>query len=271
MRKANHLPQMIITFFACLISFIPFYISIVVAFKPMTDMSSRWLPPKTLYLENFITAFEKADLLGAMKNSFIITLCSVLILVFVGGMAAYPLARYRTKFNQTILNLILAVMMVPPLSILVPLYCNLSDMGGISTYWGIILIIATFQLPLSIFIYTNFIASLPKDLDEAAMLDGCNRFQIYFKIILPLLKPVTATVIILTGVAAWNDYQFSLFFLQKQEMRTVPLAISSFFSQSSSNLNAAAAASLIAIIPVILVYLVLQKYFVKGMIDSAIK
>lgn len=269
--KKNTLPQIIITIIASLISFIPFYITIMVAFKPMTDMSSRWLPPKTLYLDNFMIAFEKAHILNAMKNSFIITFCSVMILVFVGAMAAYPLARVKSRFNRNVLNFILAIMMVPPLAILVPLYTNLSQMGGISTYWGIILIISTFQLPLSIFIFTNFIASIPKDLDEAAMLDGCNRFQIYFKVILPLLKPVTATVVILTGVASWNDYQFSLFFLQKPEMRTVTLAIASFFSQSSSNLNAAAASAIIAIIPIIVLYVALQKYFVKGMIDSAIK
>jgi len=269
--KAKNTRKLLLTLLASAISFVPFFITINVALKPMTDMSSRWLLPKELYLGNFVTAIEKANILGAMKNSLIITICSVTIIVFVGAMAAYPLARVKTRFNRGVLNLILAIMMVPPLSILVPLYSNLSRMGGISTYWGIIVVIATFQLPLSIFIYTNFIISIPKALDEAARIDGCNNIQIYYKIILPLLKPVTATVIILTGVAAWNDYQFSLFFLQDPDMRTVTLAISSFFSQSSSNLNAAAAAALMAIIPVVIIYIMLQKYFVKGMIDSAIK
>ncbi|MBI9010591.1 MAG: carbohydrate ABC transporter permease [Clostridiales bacterium] len=269
--KKKNVVKLLLTLIASMISFIPFYITINVAFKPMTDMTSRWILPKELYLGNFVTAIEKANIFGAMKNSLIITLISVLIIVLVGAMAAYPLARIRNKFNRGVLNLILAIMMVPPLSILVPLYSNLSKMGGISTYWGIIIIIATFQLPLSIFIYTNFIISIPRTIDEAAMIDGCNDFQIYYKIILPLLKPVTATVIILTCVAAWNDYQFSLFFLQDPKMRTVTLAISSFFSQSSSNLNAAAAAALMAIVPVVIIYIMLQKYFVKGMIDSAIK
>jgi len=152
----------ILTLIASAISFIPFYITINVAFKPMTDMSSRWLPPKTLYLGNFITAIEKAKIFDAMKNSLIITVFSVAIIVFVGAMAAYPLARFRDKVNRGILNLIVAIMMVPPLSILVPLYVNLSNMGGISTFWGIIIVIATFQLPLSIFIYSNFIISIPK-------------------------------------------------------------------------------------------------------------
>lgn len=269
--KMNNSLKTLLTLLASAICFVPFYITINVAFKPMTDLSSRWQLPRELYLKNFVTAIEKANIFNAMKNSLIITIFAVTIIVLVGAMAAYPLARVKTKWNRGVLNLILAIMMVPPLSILVPLYSSLAKMGGISTYWGIIVVIATFQLPLSIFMYTNFIATIPDALDEAAMIDGYNRFQIYYKIILPLLKPVTATVVILTGVSAWNDYQFSLFFIQKPDMRTVTLAISSFFSQNSSNMNAAAAAALIAIIPVIIIYIALQKYFVKGMVDSAIK
>lgn len=270
-RRLLQVSYMLLTVLISALCLIPFYITVMVAFRPITDMRSRWLWPESLYFDNFVIAIQKSNLLGAMVNSAIITLFSVLTLVFIGGMAAYPLARLRTRWNRGVLNLILAMMMVPPLSILVPLYTMVSKMGGISTFWGIILVNATFQLPLSIFVYTNFIASIPKELDEAARIDGCSRFQTYFKIILPLLKPVTATVVILTSVSTWNDYQFALFFLQKPEMRTVTLAIASFFSQSSSNMNAAAAAALVAVLPVVLIYMLLQRYFVKGMIDSAIK
>jgi len=271
MEKKSSIGKSIIGILASIINFLPFYIAISVAFKKQTDLSSKWILPDYIYLDNFVAAFEKADMFIAIRNSIIITIFSVAIIVFVGAMAAYPLARVQTKFNKWVLNLILAVMMVPPLSILVPLYTNLSNWGGISSYWGIILVIATFQLPLSIFLYTKFIATIPEALDEAAKIDGANKLQIFYVIILPLLKPVTATVIILTGIFAWNDYQFSLFFLQAPEMKTITLAIASFFSHSSSNMNAAAAAALIAILPVVVLYLALQKYFVKGMVDSAIK
>lgn len=269
--KKNIIIKSLLAIVASLINFLPFYIVITVALKKKTDLSSKWFLPKYIYLENFIVAIEKAEIFTAMRNSIIITIFSIAIIVIVGAMAAYPLARLRTKFNKIILNLVLAVMMVPPLSILVPLYTNLAQWNGISSYWGIICVISTFQLPLSIFLYTNFIATIPDALDEAAEIDGANKFQTYFKVILPLLKPVTATVIILTGIFAWNDYQFSLFFLQDPEMKTVTLAIASFFSHASSNLNAAAAAALLAILPVVVLYLALQKYFVKGMVDSAIK
>ncbi|MCH4885951.1 carbohydrate ABC transporter permease [Acidaminobacter sp. JC074] len=269
--KKKTLYKTLLGIFISLIHFIPFYITITMAFKPLTDFSSRWLLPTELYLDNFVTAIRDAKILLAMQNSIIITVVSVTLIVLVGALAAYPLARFQTKFNRGVLNLVLGVMMVPPLSMLVPLYSNMAKWGGISTYWGIIVVITTFQLPMSIFLYTNFISTLPYSLDEAAAIDGCNKFQTFYRIILPLLKPVTATVVILTGVWVWNDYQFSLYFLQKQDMRTITLAIASFFSNNTSNLNAAAAASLIAILPIIVLYLAMQKYFVKGMVDGAVK
>ncbi|MBZ4684228.1 MAG: raffinose/stachyose/melibiose transport system permease protein [Fusobacteriaceae bacterium] len=271
-RKKNFdIIKTILAITVSIIHFLPLYIAITVAFKPKTDLSSRWIMPKSIYLENFIYAIKKAKIFIAMKNSFIITLISVVIIVAVGAMAAYPFARNKTKFNKITLNLVLAVMMVPPLSVLVPLVTMMSKMGGISTYWGIILTVTTFQLPLSIFLYTNFIDTIPKSLDEAALIDGCSRFAIYYRIILPLLKPVTATVIILTGIFIWNDYQFSLYMLQSPKMKVVTLAVSTFFAQSSSNLNAAAAAALMGVLPVAILYLFLQKYFVKGMVDGAVK
>ena len=165
----------------------------------------------------------------------------------------------------------MGVMMVPPLSILVSLYSVLVKMHGVNQYWGIILILVTFELPLSIFLYSNFISSIPGALDEAASIDGCGPVRTFFRIILPQLKPVTASVVILTGVHCWNDYQFSLYVLQSPKLRTIPLAIASYFSQTTSNINAAAAAALLAILPIVIVFLFLQKYFIQGMVDSAIK
>lgn len=270
MKKTN-LWKTILAVIISFIHFIPFFIAINVAFKPKTDLSSRWVLPKEFYLDNFKYAIEKANIFMAMKNSFIITVISIILITLIGAMAAYPLARNKTKFNKFILTLVIAVMMVPPLSVLVPLLTMMSKVNGISTYWGIILVASTFQLPISIFLYTNFISTIPKSLDEAATIDGCTRLGLFYRVILPLLKPVTATVIILTGVAIWNEYQFSLFLLQSTDMTVITLAVSTFFAQSSANLGAASGAALIAITPIAVLYIFLQKYFVKGMVDSAVK
>ena len=270
MKKKSNILRSVVAIVISLFHLIPFYILITTALKPMTDLSSRWIFPKEIHLENFTYALEKGGLITAMYNS-IITVISVLIIALIGATTAYPLARIKTKTNSVVLNLVVAVMMIPPLSMLVPLYSLLTKIGAINTYWGIIVITVTMGLPLSIFLYSNFISTIPVDLEEAASIDGCSRFKAFYKVVLPLLKPVTATVVILTGVNVWNDFQFPLYILQVPEMKTLTLAVSSFFSQNSSNLNAAAASALIAIIPVVIIYLLLQKQFVQGMVDSAIK
>ena len=271
MKKKSNILRSVVAIVISLFHLIPFYILITTALKPMTDLSSRWIFPKEIHLENFTYALEKGGLITAMYNSIIITVISVLIIALIGATTAYPLARIKTKTNSVVLNLVVAVMMIPPLSMLVPLYSLLTKIGAINTYWGIIVITVTMGLSLNIFLYINFISTIPVDLEEAASIDGCSRFKAFYKVVLPLLKPVTATVVILTGVNVWNDFQFPLYILQVPEMKTLTLAVSSFFSQNSSNLNAAAASALIAIIPVVIIYLLLQKQFVQGMVDSAIK
>ncbi len=267
--KMKNLAFNAISVLVAALHFIPFYIVVMVALKPKTDMTSRWLPPDAIDFSNFTTAIQRARVLGAMRDSAIITVVSVIAVALLGAMAAYPLARMKSRFNSLVLRAIIGVMMIPPLSMLVPLVTLMSRIEGVSTYWGIISVLVTFQLPLSVFMYANFIEAIPRELDEAAEIDGCSKFMIFYRIILPLLKPVTATVIILTGVFIWNDYQFSLYILQSTRLRTVTLAVAAFFGQSSANPGAAAVSALIAVVPVVIAYLALQRYFVKGMIDSA--
>ncbi|TBL80659.1 carbohydrate ABC transporter permease [Paenibacillus thalictri] len=251
--------------------FVPFYILIVMALKKNNDFSSRWAFPDYIYLDNFRLAFGGGKLMQAMFNSLIVTVCSVALVALLGAMAAYPFARVKTRFNLAILSLIMAVMMVPKLTVLVPLYKLVSGLGGVSTYWGIVLLITTYKLPACIFLYSNFISTIPRALDEAATIDGCSKFSVFYRILLPSMMPVTATVIIMNSVSIWNDYSFSLYFMQSPLKRTVTLAISSFFSQNNTNLNAAAAAALLAIVPATVLYLSLQKHFVKGMVDGSVK
>lgn len=250
---------------------LPFYIALSVALRPPTDTRSLWLPPHSLYLHNFGDAFSEGGVGRALLNSLIITACSIVLIALVGALAAYPLARRRTRLNSGIKGFVLGVMMVPPLSILVSLYVTMARLNGVSHYWGIVLTITAFELPLSIFLYTNFIASIPSSLDEAAAIDGAGPVRAFFWIILPQLKPVTAAVVILTGMHAWNDYQFSLYLLQKPQMRSLPLSIASFFSDTTSNVYAATAAALVAMLPAVLLFLALQRFFIRGMVDSAVK
>lgn len=249
----------------------PFYIMVNMSLKELSDRSSRWMPALHPYFQNYPTAIEHGNLLSAMWNTWIIAFLSVIIIVVAGAMAAYPLARKTSRRNRIILTLIVGVMMVPQLSILVPLYKEMVSLKGINHLWGIVIVSATFHLPMAIYMYSNFIKSIPKDLDEAAMIDGCSMMQSFFYVILPSLKSTTVSVIILNGVGIWNDYQFQLYFLQKPAMRTITLAISTFFTDSKQDLGAAAAAAFIVVLPPVMAYIFLQKYFVKGAMDSAVK
>ena len=253
------------------VHFIPIYILLGVAAKSSMDITSKWILPGYVEWNNFKEALNGGNMLLALKNTAIITVFSVFFVTVIGAFSAYTLARNRSRLNTVVKSFILGIMMIPGLSVLVPLYSTMVKIHGISTYWGIIVVLVTFNLPMSIFLFSNFIAGIPVALEEAAFIDGCNPIQTFFKIILPQLKPVVASVVILTGVGCWNDYQFSLYFLQSPKYRTIPLAVASYFSQTANNMNAAAASALLGVLPVLLLFIFLQKYFIKGMVDSAIK
>lgn len=251
---------------------LPFYLAINVSMKPQDDMSSTLAPRlHDIAWGNWAAAVTDGNIFQSVLNSVIVTVITTLLVCVFGAMAAYPLARRRTRFNGVVSALILAMMMVPPLSILVPLYSLLVDMGGVNTYWGISLVLAATNLPLSVFLYTNFIKAIPASIDEAGMIDGANRFTIFIRLILPTLKPVTATVIIMTGTTVWNEYALSTYILTDTSAQTIAPRVASFFAANSSNLGTAAAASLIAAAPMVIAYLFLQKYFIAGMVAGAEK
>ena len=249
----------------------PFYVALMTALKPRTDLSGQLLPPRELYLGNFVTAAQ-GNIPMAILNSAIVAGVSTVIVCLFGALAAYPLTRRETTFNKFVLTAILGLVMIPPLSILVPLYSMLNEMDGVNTRWAIILVLAAENLPKAVFLYAAFIRNVPRSLEEAATIDGASMIQVFFRIVLPLLKPVTATVAILTGVSVWNEYALSVFILTDPNVQTIAPAVGAFFSQQgSSNLGAAAAASLMALAPVLVAYLFLQRHFMKGMLAGAEK
>ena len=213
----------------------PFFIIINVSLKPFGDTTSRMKFPDPVYWDNFKSVIAAGDIFVGIRNSLIITVLVLILEIVVGCMAAYALARNQSKVNEVVRSLIMSVMMITPLTILVGVYSTMSKIHATSTYWGMVLLLSSFGLPMVIFLYTNFISSIPVALDEAAAIDGASNLQIFFKIILPQLKSVTVTVIILQGVGIWNEYTYSYYFLQKKEMQTITLVIKTFFSIGSGD------------------------------------
>ncbi len=271
MKKAVKRARIAISVLIAAFHFAPIYILIMVSLKRANDFSSRWQPPAYLDLSNYMEVLIDGSLLRAFGNTIIITLSASVLVLLLGGICAYPVARIRGRLSTIITNIVLAVMMIPSLSVIVPLYTQMLSLGAINTYWGIILVLTAYNLPMSVFLFSNFIRNIPEELDEAAALDGCRDTRIFFSVIMPQLQPVVASVLILTGVKIWNDYKYALYFLQDNHKETITLYISKFFSDFSVDMNQAAAAAFLAIIPVCVVFLFLQKYFITGLSEGSVK
>lgn len=256
-----------------LLYILPIYVLVIMAFKKPTDLGSRLIPPAYFDMGNFTSIIQSGKLFRALGNTLLIAAGTVAVEVIFGCMAAYAFARNRSRLNTFMQSFCLGIMMIPPLSILVGVYTELVAIGGINHQWAVIVIAASFGLPMSIHLYTNFISSIPVALDEAAAIDGAGILRTFWSIILPQLKPVTVSVIILKGVSAWNEYLYPYYILQKPSKYTLVLLIRQFFggADSAQNMHGAAAAALLCVLPLIILYIFLQKYFIQGQVDSAVK
>jgi raffinose/stachyose/melibiose transport system permease protein len=255
-----------------LISIIPFYVLLYLAMNsPSGSVFKGLLLVPDFYVSNFADAWKVSKLGRAIVNSMIITFSAVVLIVFVASTAGYSIARYRSRMNLGIFNTLLACMMIPAIIVTVPLYSLMKSIDGINTYWAMILLTAANALPLSVFLYASFIRTLPKEIEESAVIDGCTYFTAFFRVTFHFLRPVTSAVVILTGLGIWNNYGQAVFFLQSQEMRTIPLAVSMFFQTYGAKWNLMAAAALIGLAPAVLVFVVFQRYFIKGITAGALK
>lgn len=255
----------------CTIQFIPFYMMINMSFKKIIDYKSVIKLPTYLYLDNFVNAWNKANLSTAFQNNIIITISTMILIVVIASAASYPLARHKSKINTAVYTTFIACLIIPSLTLMVPLYINMIKIHALNTLWGDILVQTAFCMPMSIFLFTGFIKSLPKELDEAGLIDGASRVGIFFRLILPLLKPITATVVILQGVGVWNEYGMSLYILQNKNVQVLTVSLARFVGQNQAQMNWVAAGCLMASAPVIVLFLVFQKQFIKGVAAGAVK
>lgn len=224
------------------------------------------------YFMNYVEGWFKSHIGNAMLNSAIITAFALSLIVLLGSMAAYTIARFHYRFNRIIFGIMISCMMIPGIINTVPLYTLMIDLKAINTLWGMALVCATIALPQSVFVFHGFIKSLPKELEESAIIDGCSWFMAFWKIIFPLLKPSISAIVILNGFGIWNNYSQAVFFLQDSSKHNVPQALSVYFQQfAGAKWNLMAATAMIAIVPVILAFLLFQKNLIKGLTDGALK
>lgn len=251
----------------------PFYISLVYALKESTDITvNRLAWPEHPTLNNFFRViFENEQFLVGYKNSILTTIPSVIILMTATSMAAYVLARFSNRFYKGIYLLFISGILIPIQCIMLPLYLNFFNMGLTNSNLGFVIARTGLQIPISILVVTSFVKTVPLDLEEAAKIDGCGRFSMFWRIVFPLMKPVNATQLVLNTLFIWNDYTTAVILLRKPEARTLILAQMAYFNEYTSELNLAFAFFILAMLPILLLYFCMQKYIVSGIMMGAVK
>ena len=251
----------------------PFYWLINVSLKTGADLSSSSLVPPHPSLDNYSSIFKNDDFTNGLKNSAIVAFSVTILALAFGSFAAYALARLKLRGKFVVLGIVLSVTTFPQIAIAAPLFKLWTDIGLYNTRIGLIIPYLTFALPLAIYILTSFFKEIPKDLEEAALVDGATHFQAFRKVVVPLAAPGLATAGILTFIAAWNEFLLATTLTSSQAAKTVPVAIASFTgsTQFEIPLGTMSAASVVISIPLILLVLLFQKRIVAGLTAGAVK
>lgn len=250
---------------------LPFLLVFVNAFKPKPEILANPLAwPQVVTWDNFTQAMEKMNFFMSLTNSIIITVISVSALILVSSMLAYYLARTKTKFSKVTFLMLVASMIVPFQALMIPFSAIFAPFVSLNNRAALIFFYVGFGVALSTFLYHGFISNIPLELDEAGAMDGASDFTIFWRIIFPMLKPVTATVAIVNSLWIWNDFLLPRLVLTP-ETQTLPLSTYLFYGQYSTEYGQAMAGLLLAVLPIIVFYLVLQKQFISGISSGAVK
>lgn len=253
-----------------LIVIVPFLIVIFNAFKTKTESLTMSLtPPTQLHWENFAKVWEDGNILRSYGNSLFITVTAVVLSVLVSSMAAFVLSRNRTKLNRRIyvlfsLGLMFPVSMVAVVKVMRVLHLY-------NSMFGISLLFTALMTPLALFLFYGFISGIPKELDEAAIMDGAGPVRLFVQIILPVIKPVTVTVVMINFLNAWNDFICPLYLLPDPDKSVVLQQVYQFYGTFTASWNLVSVTILFAILPVLVVYIFGQKFIISGMVAGSVK
>jgi len=272
-RYRRHIIPAFVTYILAILYLAPFYITFTYAFRSGVDIVLNPIGfPSSLFLDNFKKALEIADIFTAMKNSFIVTVFTVIIVVLLCSMAGYVLCRNRNKKVYYALYLLFTFSIFLPFqTVMFPVYKQAFDYGYLNTLYGLTSSIIAFNCGLFIFMYSGFVNTVPLELEEAARIDGCSRLRSFWQITFPLLKPIHISVAVIAALSGWNDFIISLVMVHQKPVRTLQLMQFYFIGQNTQDPPAAFAAFTLALIPVLVFYIFMQKYIEKGITAGALK
>ncbi|AHM64226.1 carbohydrate ABC transporter permease [Paenibacillus polymyxa] len=255
-----------------LVFLVPFYFLFVNSVKSFGDLltdSAAW--PQTFVWSNYARAWSITRFPEALWNSFVVTVVSNLLLVLISSMAAYRMVRHPTRYNRVLFSLFVAAMVIPFQSVMIPLVKVVSTLDLMNSISGLVICYLGFGAPMSIFLFHGFVKGVPVEVEEAATVDGCTPYGVFFRIVYPLMLPMMVTVIILNTLWIWNDYLLPSLVLQKAELRTIPIATYAFFGQYTKQWDLALPALVLGILPVIAFFLAMQKYIIQGIMAGSVK
>lgn len=251
----------------------PIFMIINYSFKGKRELylSSPLDLPESLNLDNYVAAFKKLDLATTFTNTFLYTAISVLILAILCGTTAWAIARCSHKFFKFCYVYFIVGILIPYQALFLPIYMIGYKLHLTNTRYGIIFMYVATGVSFGVFLMNSFMSTVPLELEEAARIDGCSVIRTYISVVMPILKPAMATLVIMQAFQIWNDYLLASLYVSKKQLKTLTVAIQSLFSAQSSDYTTAMAAIVISVLPIAVLFLSLQKYFIKGMTVGAVK
>ncbi|MWC28595.1 carbohydrate ABC transporter permease [Paenibacillus sp. MMS18-CY102] len=243
------------------------------SFKTNREITvNTWGLPKTFNFDNYRAAWESANIGGYAFNSLYITIVSCLITLLFAAATSFAIARMKFKLmNKGLYQFILLGLLVPPSALFIPLYRLINDLGLYDKHWSLILVYCTYALPITIFILHAFMISIPNELEEASIMDGLGAGGLFFRIILPISLPSLVTVTILNFIANWNEFILSQLFISSEAKRTLTTGMATFNDGYRTNFASLSAAVIMSIVPVLVVYMFLQRQIIDGMTAGSVK
>ena len=227
--------------------------------------------PKAFNLKNYISVFKETNMLLYIGNSFRNTVLAVVIIIICAFLAGYVLSRYRFKGRNLIYNYFIVGMLIPIHALLVPMYIQFKEAGLTNHWYTLLLPYIAFGLPISIMLIESYIQSIPKELEEAAAIDGCGFFRTMFSIVFPMTGPIMATAAIIQFFAVWNEFSFALILVSKESLRTVPVGLTMFKGAYTVDYPRMMAGILVTMLPVMLLYFIFSKRIIESMVAGAVK
>jgi len=255
-----------------LLIFYPLFNMVISSLKTTREIfANPFGLPENLLFENYRTVWVVRGFGVYFKNSVLVTFIAMAFVILLGSMASYGVSRYKYKLQTWVYMFFLSGIMLPLKIAIIPLFLLIKNLGLMDTHISIIMIFIAMGLPSTVFILSGFMKTIPIDLEYAARIDGCNDWGIYRRIVMPITKSAIALVTIYNAVPIWNDFFFPLVFIQSNRLKTLPVGLSTFFGQFSTNWSLLFTGLSIAILPMLVLYIFMAKYFIRGMTAGAIK